>query len=305
MLKPPAFYNIKNSFIVETGESPYEICNRLQEEGLIRSALAAKIYLRVSKLGSKIQAGEFSFSDPLSIEDIFAKLQHGRDEKTITIPEGFRLEQVAARFCQANIACQEGYVRVLAVLRRELGEGYFFPDTYAVDNSTSLESLIETVKQNFSVKIKNVFDLPSPPLSEEKIMVLASLVEREAISDQERPVIAGILFNRIQEEWPLQVDATVQYLVGCQEIKKEECSAKDWWPADLTESDLKLNSNFNTYKQSGLPPQPICNPGLKSIFAAAQLQASDYYFYLHDKQGQVHYAKTLEEHNDNIAQFLR
>jgi UPF0755 protein len=125
-------------------------------------------------------------------------------------------------------------------------------------------------------------------------VTLASIIERETKTDAERPIVAGILINRLNAGMPLQVDAAVQYAIG---------TSKDWWPI-LGLTDLKINSPFNTYKFAGLPPAPIANPGLSSLKAAFAPTATSYWYYIHDSTGQIHYAKTLAEHNANIAKFL-
>jgi UPF0755 protein len=125
-------------------------------------------------------------------------------------------------------------------------------------------------------------------------IVMASILERETKTDAERPIVAGILLNRIEDGMPLQVDASVQYAVG---------TSKNWWPI-LTLEDLKINSSYNTYKFRGLPPGPIASPGLSSIEAVMNPEKSDFWYYIHDSDGKIHYAKTLAEHNANIAKYL-
>ena len=131
---------------------------------------------------------------------------------------------------------------------------------------------------------------------------MASLVEREAKHDDDRPVIAGIMLKRLKADWPLQIDATLQYaLANLRCIAKSSC---DWWIVP-TAADKKINSAYNTYLNNGLPPAPICNPGLSSIKAVVNPQTNNYWFYISDSKGQMHYAKTIEEHNENIAKYLR
>ncbi len=130
------------------------------------------------------------------------------------------------------------------------------------------------------------------------MLTLASIVEREARSSEERPVIAGILIKRWQEEMHLAADATIQYALG---YSSEE---KTWWRKNLTEKDLEVESSFNTRIKVGLPPGPICSPGLASIKAVLKPTKSDYYFYLHDGDGKAHYGKTFQEHQENIAKYL-
>src|SRR5581483_2493272 len=119
----------------------------------------------------------------------------------------------------------------------------------------------------------------------------ASIIERETKSEEERPIVAGILLKRINAGWPLQADATIQYALG------------NWDPVNA--DDLKIQSPYNTYLNTGLPPTPICNPGLSSINAAKNPTQSNYWYYLHDKDGQIHYATTIDEQNANIAKYLQ
>jgi UPF0755 protein len=123
---------------------------------------------------------------------------------------------------------------------------------------------------------------------------MASIIERETKTNEERPVVAGILWKRLENDWPLQVDATLQYAIA---------NSETWWPI-LTKEDLEINSSYNSYKFTVLPPTPIASPGLSSIKASANPQDSDYWFYIHDPEAQIHYAETIEEHNNNIRKYL-
>ncbi|MBI4033134.1 MAG: endolytic transglycosylase MltG, partial [Candidatus Blackburnbacteria bacterium] len=142
-------------------------------------------------------------------------------------------------------------------------------------------------------------------------VTLASIVERETLTDEERPIVAGILLKRLEAGWPLQADATLQYAiasVNCT-LRKETSAAQsvkceDWWPIPSSE-DKKIKSLYNTYLNRGLPPGPIANPGLSSIKAVVSPQDSPYWFYLHDGNGKIHYAKTSEEHAENIRKYLQ
>jgi UPF0755 protein len=134
------------------------------------------------------------------------------------------------------------------------------------------------------------------------IVTLASIIERETKKDEERGVVAGILLNRLEIGMGLQADATVQYAIAtinCQGVTTD-C---DWWP-QLSKENLTVNSPFNTYRFRGLPPAPIANPGMSSLKAAINPQATDYLYYLHDPEGIIHYAVTLAEHNENVRKYL-
>jgi UPF0755 protein len=154
--------------------------------------------------------------------------------------------------------------------------------------------------ETFTSKTKNLEN--NSGMSINQAVVLASLLERETKTDAERPIVAGILMNRLDSDWPLQIDAAVQYAVASEncKFKTENCT---WWPI-LTLEDLSVKSAYNTYKNQGLPPNPIANPGLSSLKAAFNPKENDYWYYIHDNQGQIHYARTLVEHNSNIAKYL-
>ena len=208
-------------------------------------------------------------------------------------PEGWRREEFGQRLA-ANL--EEFDYQEFLNLTKNL-EGYLFPDTYLVPKEASPTAVLKIFQQNFEKKFSSDLEKAAQEkgLTQKQVLILASIVEREAGDDKDRPLIAGILLKRWLQGWPLQADATAQYVVG------EE---NDWWP-QVIKRDLQINSSFNTYQYAGLPPAPICNPGLASIEAVIYPQESDYWFYLSDSSGAVHYAKTNEEHSRNIERYLR
>jgi UPF0755 protein len=175
-----------------------------------------------------------------------------------------------------------------------------FPDTYLVSKSISAEALLNHLHNTFENKVLLVLDddINNSELSLKQILTLASLVQRESANDAEMPLIAGILFNRLDIGMPLQVDATLQY------IKAYSSAEQNWWPTP-TAADKNLDSPFNTYQKIGLPPSPICNPGLTAIEAVLTPQSTSAFYYIHDLSGKIHIAETLEGHNANVNQYLR
>jgi len=157
---------------------------------------------------------------------------------------------------------------------------------------------LQIIDKNFQKKVlKNqASEIQKSGMEINQILTLASIVERETRQASDRAIVAGILLKRLENSWPLQVDATIQYAVG----KKG-----DWWPSNLTREDLEVNSPYNTYLNRGLPPGAICNPGLSSIISVLQPKQTDYWFYISDKNGVMHYAKTGEEHGANVEKYLR
>jgi UPF0755 protein len=162
--------------------------------------------------------------------------------------------------------------------------------------------VVNKMLTTFDFRIKDIQkDVEDLDLTLDQIVTLSSLVEKETKTDDERPIVAGILLKRLEAGWSLDVDATVQYTVASGRcLVASECN---WWPK-ITRNDYELDSAFNTYKFSGLPSAPIANPGLSSIKAVVYSQKSAYWFYLHDSEGQVRFATTLEEHNANTAKYI-
>lgn len=274
------------SFVIEKGESAAQVGTSLQKAGYIRSGIAFKIYLQFTGQAGSIKTGEFRLSPSYNLFQAVSALSKGPIEIWVTIPEGLRREEIASKF-EASLDKDQSFVdEFMASSKGE--EGYLFPDTYLFPKDASASAVV--------VKMRSTFDQKTASLNlSRNNVILASLIERETKTAAERPVVAGILLNRVNAGMPLQVDASVQYAVG---------TSKNWWPI-LTETDLKVNSPYNTYKFAGLPPGPIANPGLSSLEAAANPTANDYFYYIHDTSGQIHYAKTLEEHNANVLKYLR
>ena len=152
--------------------------------------------------------------------------------------------------------------------------------------------------ENFDKKYATIAQSSKNMLSKNDIVIIASLIEREARFSEDRPLISSVLHNRLSIGMKLDIDATVQYALGYHEDKK------NWWKKGLTLKDLEINSPFNTYTNPGLPPKPIANPGLASLQAALDPANTEYLYYISDKTGHNHYAKTLLEHNANIKRYL-
>jgi UPF0755 protein len=272
-------------FVIDKGSSASKVGNKLKANGLIRSPLAFKIYVTVSGKAGGILAGEYRLSPSFNLFQIISQFQKGPLELWVTIPEGLRREEIAQKFAKV-LDKDQSFVDVFMVSSKG-NEGYLFPETYLFPKEASASSIVARMKKTFDSKTSSL----GPTKSQ---VILASLVERESRGADERAVIAGILLNRINIGMPLQVDATVQYVIG---------TSNNWWPVP-TRDDLKVSSNYNTYKFAGLPPSPISIPGLSSIEAAVNPKKSEYLYYLHDSKGTVHYARTLEEQNSNIRIYL-
>ncbi len=282
------------AFVIQKGESVTSIAEHLKQEGLIRSPLAFKVALKLSGVGVKIEAGDFKLSPSMSIKDLMSALQNGATDKWVTLLEGWRLEQVADEL-NRQLTIDKG--QFLKVAR----EGYMFPDTYLFNKEASAETIASTLENTFDQRYDEELKakVRARGLTEQQGVILASIVEREARSDEVRTKVASILLKRFKIGMALNADATVQYAKDSQALKMGNL-AKFWQP--VTTDDYKeIVSPYNTYLNAGLPPTPICNPGLSSIKAVASADPSTpYLFYYHDSQGNSYYAKTLEEHNQNV-----
>lgn len=289
-------------FVVRPGEKVYEIAQHLREAGLVNSATLFKIYVKVNGLSGKLQAGSYKIKTDLSLAAVVSQLQHGTFDLKLIIPEGWRREEMGEYLAEVFLrAGSEGIAE--SFLNKSRGmEGYLFPDTYVVPFDTKAEDIIKIMKENFDRKVdsKTRSDFANQGLTLEQVVTLASIVEREAGNDKDRPVIAGIIVKRLKAGWPLEADATVQYALSIQG-KGED----GWWPKELSTDDLLINSPYNTRRNPGLPPGPISNPGLSSIRAVVYPLETPYWFYLTDGSGETHFAKTLEEHEANISRYLR
>jgi len=280
------------TFIVKKGENLSSTSIRLQEADLVRSSLAFKILVLSKGMSDKIQAGSFVLNPSLTGQQIAEALTHGTADIWLTFPEGWRSQEYGQRLT-ANLT--EFDYQDWLVLTKDL-EGQLFPDTYLLPKQATAGAVISFLTNNFEKKFSGEFQkAKNNDLTENQVLTIASLVEREARHDEDRAVVAGIIIKRLENDWPLQIDASVQYLAGDQ---------NDWWPI-VTKQELNIDSPYNTYKYKGLPPGPICNPGLSSIRAVLYPTTTDYWFYLSDNQGKMHYARTIEGHNDNISRYLR
>lgn len=302
--KPASLDAAFQDFLVVRGRGASQIGEALYQEGLIRSPLAFKAYVQVSSKAAKIQAGQFRISPSFPLVKVVDTLTKPPSELWVTIPEGLRREEIVERFIK-GIEVKESEIPTFReqFLDESLGqEGYLFPDTYLFPRTATASTIVKRMRSTFELRVKELEDaISSSSLSLDETIALASIIERETKTDDERAVVAGILLNRLEIGMGLQVDATVQYAVATANCgAATECN---WWPV-LTRDDLSINSPFNSYRLRGLPPSPIASPGLSSLKAAVSPEETDYLYYLHDADGGIHYAETLAEHNENVRKYL-
>ena len=283
-------------FVVNKGESVNSIITKLDSQNLIRSRIAFLILVKSLGIENNIQAGDFRLSPSMNSQQIASNLTKGTLDIWVTIIEGMRKEEVAQIIAKKFDIPETEFIKAAP-------EGYLFPDTYLIPKDASINTILTIFKRNYDNKVDQQIkqQISDKELSEQQTIILASIVEREARSDISRQKVASILLKRWQQNWGLDADATVQYAIGYQP------NTKTWWKKYLTVDDLKINSPYNTYKNAGLPPGPICNPSLSSIKAVIAADVNTpYWFYLTSKDGSImHYAKTTQERQENIEKYLR
>lgn len=278
-------------FIIKNGQGVREIAKNLKQEGLIRDQIVFFLYARFKGIDKQIQAGDFRLNPSMKALDIAENLTHGTLDIWVTIPEGLRADEIADILKEKMPTYEESWRTKL-----KANEGYLFPDTYLIPRDADADMVINLLKNTFEEKF-NTLDTSNTNLTKNQIIIVASLIEREARHDQDRPLVASVILNRFNIGMKLDLDATIQYALGYQENEKR------WWKKSLTLDDIKLNSPYNTYRAAGLPPTPISNPGLASLNAAINPANTDYLFYITDSKGINHYAKTIEGHNANIKNY--
>lgn len=300
---------------IPKGTSANEVADILEKQGIIKNSFIFKYYLKLNDQGARFQAGLYELNPGMDNNAIIAKLNAGETvaAETIrfTIPEGFTVLQIAEKLAAEKLIDKEKFVELIASqavwgdaeavrsipknddLHQRL-EGYLFPETYEMKKESTEEEIIKRMVSELDRKLAELPENWQDVLEQKKMTVhdlltIASLVEREVVIDEERALVAGVIYNRIADNMMLQIDATVQYSL---DKPKER----------LYEKDLLIDSPYNTYKVNGLPPGPIASPSLASIKAALYPEETDYFFYVTKKDGtQSHlFAKTYKEHLRNI-----
>lgn len=293
--------NNQSTFEINQGSSLNQIIGDLSAQKLIRSRTAFKITVMRLGLQNRLQAGFFQLSPSMSATEIARSLTKAQTKQVrVTIPEGLRSQEINQIISKsfANIEGSKFSSTEFSTLTKDI-EGKLFPDTYDFELKATTSDVVNRLTSQYQTVIKN---LKIPAEKEKHILIVASLLEREAANSSEMPQIAGVIEKRLANSWPLQIDATVQYALSSKVCKKLDC---EWWKPGLTLADLAIDSPYNTYKNQGLPPAPISNPGKDALTAATNPTASSAWFYLHDLKGQIYFADTIEQHNKNVCLYLK
>lgn len=300
---------------IAKGTTAFQIADQLEKQGIIRNSFIFKYYLKLNRQGGAFLAGTYELAPGMTHDAIIEKLNKGQTVKAetirFTIPEGYTLQQIADKLASEGFVDKAKFLQLAGSVKQwpdteaaasipEKGkykyrlEGYLFPETYEMKIGSTEEQIIGRMLTELDRKMNELPDdweetLQKRNMSLHQLLTVASLVEREVVDDQERPIVAGVIYNRLAKPMRLQIDATVQYLLGKPKAR-------------LYEKDLTVDDPYNTYRYDGLPPGPIAAPSLKSIEAALYPQKNNYYYYVTKKDGtQQHlFAETFRQHEHNI-----
>lgn len=332
----PAQNSNETTFEISRGQGVREVATLLKEKNLINSEFLFNLYVLTHKMDKDIQAGVFTVPAGVPLVELVQYIKHGTNDVRLTLLEGWRVEEYAREASQKfkNV----DYEEFISLAKPH--EGFLFPDTYMFNSEVSEEQIVEALRQNYTDKTKDLLtssQLSKIDLTEQEVITVASILEREVSHEDDLPVVAGILLKRWRNGEIVGADATTQYAVALSKfcapgiplscfdgsrdcpissdvqncLDKSGATTADrilainWWPHELTQEDLDFDSKYNTRKNGGLTPTPISNPGKRSIQAVLNATKTEYNFYLNDADGNTHYARTLAEHNSNIANYLR
>jgi UPF0755 protein len=288
---PPADFPTMPFYHVDRGKSVSQVAEELKAKNFIQSPLTFKIFMRLLGGEKRMQVGTYFFRQPTSALNIALKLTHrflGYKPIVITVFEGMSNAKIANLLNKkiANFPKSEFLDKV------SLLEGRLFPDTYFFSPNSKVDEIIYELNQNFEEQISKVrVDILRSGKTLDQIIIMASLIERETNTAEDRRIVSGILWKRISIGMPLQVDATFEYFTN-----------KNTYT--ITRQEMKKDSPYNTYTNKGLPPTPIANPGLDSIKAAIDPTYSPYLYYLTGRDGKMYYAEDFTGHKKNRRLYL-
>lgn len=295
-------------FVIEAGQSLSEIAGNLQQEGFLEKPFFFKLYAIFKGVRTDFNVGQYMLNTQMSIKGLVHELTKERilrQEVKITILEGWKNKEIANYLESKNLFSAEKFLDYVAV-NNEFNyeflydkpnsaslEGYLYPDTYRVFDDATPEIVVEKMLGNFDDKLTNELreEINRQGKDIYEVLTLASIVEKEMYGYENRQIVAGIFWNRLNDNYPLQSDATVNYI-----------TEKGTTRPSL--EDTELDNPYNTYKNNGLPPGPICNPSIESIKAVVFPQETEYYFFLTTPDGEIIFSKTHAEHIENRNKYL-
>lgn len=287
--------------VVKPGMTTAEISGLLYQQGLIKNVTLFRAFVHSQGLQNSLQAGEYSLTTAMKIQTIIGMLARGDVAyQQVTIPEGLTIDEIGKLLEEKNLVTAASFKNAAKdhlpydYIQPSPGvsykaEGFLFPDTYQIPRGMKEDDLLRTMTSQFDRLFTQTMRDRAKELglSVREMVILASLIEKEARYAEERPIIARVFMNRLKLDMPLQSCATIQYILG-------------YPKPELTIKDTEIPSPYNTYQNMGLPPGPIANPGLASIKAALYPDETDFLYFVADKNGKHHFSKTYDEHLANI-----
>jgi len=291
-LTAPSQFPVNTKIIIEEGSDVRSITTMLDERKVVRSRLLLQTILAIQHPFTFIKAGTYIFTEPRNVFSVAQAITEGTDGAPllrVTIPEGLRGRDLEVIFHEVNLKNKLG----LSAEDFDEEIGYLYPDTYFVPEDYSVEDMLALMRDTYEQKVgilRGEFEKQN--MTEDEVITLASIIEREASTSESKHIVAGILRTRLDIGMALQVDASFSYL-----FDKES--------SELTLDDLKVDSPYNTYLYPGLPPTPIANPGLEAVEAVLYPEKTEYLYYLTAPDGTFYYAETFAEHKRNKERYLR
>jgi UPF0755 protein len=319
---PASTVDAPSFFTIDSGETALSVSTRLEEEGYIKDGNLFRLYMRYNGIDQKLAAGDFEISSAMSMPEIADRLQRARyEEITFTVPEGMRAEEVAELLDVKGVMDGSAFLAMVqggSASANSLGEydwlppglttleGYLFPDTYRLPVPANPSDLLKRMLDNFQDKVSEETLAAARQAGRglEQVIIMASIVEREAPRADERPLVASVYWNRASGACSretggayLQADPTVQYAAGR--------AGEWWWKPPNVEAYSTVQSPYNTYLRAGLPPAAIASPGLSAIEAAVNPTDTKYCFFVATGDGGHVFATTLAEHQQNVTNYQK
>jgi len=292
--------------VVDKGQGVHDISQNLKEKGIIKNRQSFILGYKIYYFSKSLKAGEYMFNLPISPKDILKILTDGKVYlHSLTIPEGMTRKEIARHLESLNFTDEEGFLaassetKIISSLDKEATnlEGYLFPETYHFPKGISAENIISTLVSQF----KEVFSKEWQKRASEinmtlrEVVILASLIEKETFLREEKKLVSAVFHNRLRIRMKLDCDPTIIYVL------KEEGTFK----GRLLKKDLKLQSPYNTYRNRGLPPGPICSPGRESIEAALYPAQEKYIYFVSKKDGSHHFSTNFKDHQNAVRRYRK
>lgn len=286
--EPPHAFPVKTDIVIEENLSAQEIVHILKDARVVKSSLYTRFVIAYYFENKYIQAGTYRFDAPRTTYEIVQSVTRGENLSPlvrITLPEGFSTKNL---YVYLPHTLSTTTIQDVSAL-----EGYLFPDTYFISGTMTFDDILTLLQNTHTKKMLQFAEqINESSLSEREVIILASILEREANTIESKKMVSGILQNRLAINMPLQADAVFNYI-----LNKTS--------AELTEDDLKIDSPYNTYIYTGFPPTPISNPGIEAIEAVLNPMQSEYLYYITGDDGNFYYAKTFEDHKRNKAKYIQ